>query len=332
MLKAAVTFFLQLLAAAPLMAQAPAQAESLMAGRRPEIAIMSAPVHEVSAGQPVQLRDLGGADFVTPSAIKQAGQTVLLEPMFAGEEQTFGGPEFVRLLKEKIAAQPELSSYNFTFFVPEKIKIRAVKNLISPARVSALILESLMQKCESCSFKIRDIRIPAVESRGDMYAYELDLSSLKVSGSFLLPLRAHFESQEKTLYVTGTLQTKAKALVTTKAMMMGEKPETGSLRGEELEVNYAADSFATASDLEGRVLNKGIGLGRPLFRSDLKKEVVVSRGQMIRVLSGNDMFEVSSQMQAEESGAIGDYVKMKNLETQKMVSGQIVERGLVRIQ
>lgn len=322
MLKTAGILFLQLLIAVPVLAQ----------GRRPEIAIMSTAVHEVSAGQPVQLRDLGGADFVSPAAITQAGQTVLVEAMFAGEEQTFNGPEFVRLLKEKIAVQPELSGYNFTYFVPEKIKVRAVKNLISQTRVTALILESLMQKCDTCSFKIKDIKLPALESRGDMYAYELDLSSLKVSGSFLLPLRAHFESQEKTLYVTGTLQTRAKALVTTKVMSMGEKPETGSLRTEELDVNYAADAFATASDLEGRVLNKGIGLGRPLFRSDLKKEVVVSRGQMIRVLSGNDMFEVSSQMQAEESGAIGDYVKMKNLETQKMVSGQIVERGLVRIQ
>ena len=300
--------------------------------RRPEIAIMANPVHEVSAGLAVQLQDLGGADFIDHAAQAQAARTVLLEPMFAGEEKIYTNIEFVRLLKEKIATQPELSNYNFTYFVPEKVKVRGVKNLISGARVATEILTTLNQKCDSCSFKIKDLKIPNVESRADMYAYEVDTAALKITGSFLLPVRAHFESQEKTLYITGSLQTKAKAFVTTKNMAMGEKLESAELRNEEIEIAFASDAFANEQDFIGRVLNKGVSLGRPIYKSDLKKEIVVSRGQMIRVLSGNEMFEVSSQMLAEEAGAVGDYVKLKNTETQKMLSGQVVERGLVRVQ
>jgi flagella basal body P-ring formation protein FlgA len=300
--------------------------------RRPEIAIMANPVHEVSAGLAVQLQDIGGADFIDHKAQALAARTVLLEAFFAGEERIYTNIDFVRLLKEKIATQPELANYKFTYFVPEKVKVRGVKNLISGRRVASEILTTLVQKCESCSFKIKDLKIPIIESRADMYAYEVDTSALKITGSFLLPIRAHFESQQKTLYVTGSLQTKSRAFVTTKNMQMGERLESTELRTEEIELGYASDAFASEQDFLGRVLNKGVSLGRPIYKSDLKKEMVVSRGQMIRVLSGNEMFEVSSQMQAEESGAVGDYVKLKNTETQKMLSGQVIERGLVRVQ
>jgi flagella basal body P-ring formation protein FlgA len=66
--------------------------------------------------------------------------------------------------------------------------------------------------------------------------------------------------------------------------------------------------------------------------SDLKREPAAHRGQVVRALVGDQDFEISINASAEENGFIGDLIKVKNLETQKMMSGIVIDKGVVKVQ
>ena len=66
--------------------------------------------------------------------------------------------------------------------------------------------------------------------------------------------------------------------------------------------------------------------------SDLKKETVLKKGQMVKAIAGHAFFEVSISALAEEPGSIGDVIKLKNMDSLKMFSATIVDRGLVKIE
>ena len=84
--------------------------------------------------------------------------------------------------------------------------------------------------------------------------------------------------------------------------------------------------------VEGMQAARYISAGQVLTYSDLKKENVVKRGQIVKVLAGNKAIEVSMSGQVEETGAIGDIVRIKNIDSQKMFAARVVDRGVVRIE
>ncbi len=299
---------------------------------RPEIAIRSTKVIEVTAGLPVQLSDLGDANFVSISIREKASHLALIEPMAVGEVKSFTSNELVRILKSKIQDDRDLSTEKWTYFVGDKIKIQAVGNRLPQNRLSTQILSVLNEKCGTCSFRLNAMNFPTLQNQQILTSVDLETSSLKIAGSFLLPVRVATNGAEKTYYVTGTVITKNKALVPGRTISMGEKIEISDVKTEEVEVRFANDAFATLEDLDSKTAARTLPSGHALMKADLKKEWVVLRGQVIRAISGNDIFEVSTTMQAEDSGSVGDQIRLKNSETQKLMSGKIIERGLVRIQ
>lgn len=303
------------------------------AGSRPEISVQSGSSITVAAGMPVLLKDIGGAGFVPAPAMAKAGSIVVFEPLADQEARSFSNSELVRVLKEKIAAEPDLAALKWTYFVPENVKIVGQKNFLSIARINQTLLESLVDKCETCTFRLNSVKVPTVQETQVMTAMDLETSPLKMAGSFLLPLRISFATgADKIYYVTGQVTARAKALVATRALTMGEKINSRDVKEQETEINFTNDAFATLDDLDGKTTGRSIQMGRAIYKSDLKREVVIQRGQMIRAVSGSDAFEVSAQMQAEDNGAVGDTVRLKNPETQKLMSGRVIDRGLVRIQ
>ena len=63
-----------------------------------------------------------------------------------------------------------------------------------------------------------------------------------------------------------------------------------------------------------------------------KAEVQAKRGQIVKGTLGDDDFQISLNVEAQDSGYIGDVIKVKNLETQKLLSAVIVDKGVVKVQ
>jgi len=296
---------------------------------RPEISIQN--YNEVNADRPVQLRDLAALSFATIPQARKAMSIVVLDAVGEGEKIEYKNSDLVKLIKEKISENPESSEIKWTYFVPEKVTIIGRKNLISEIGATSEITFALQGKCSDCKITLKDLKIPRIRER---LSYEMCMieSEQARAGSFLVPVNCQFNSERKTFWITGTARMSRVGPVAIRQINAGEKISSKDVRFDEVDLTYAKDSVPTLEEVQNQIAARGILVNQPIFRGDLRKELAVSRGQIIRAISGNESFEVTSQMQAEEQGYVGDLIRIKNTETQKMISGQIIEKGVVRVQ
>lgn len=94
--------------------------------------------------------------------------------------------------------------------------------------------------------------------------------------------------------------------------------------GWRVRVPLAAGSSAAAAPAAG--FQRSTAFARPMAR-----EVVVKRGDPVELTAGNAAFSVSRQMIADEDGAVGDTIRVREDRKASPVLAQVIGMGMVRI-
>lgn len=71
--------------------------------------------------------------------------------------------------------------------------------------------------------------------------------------------------------------------------------------------------------------------GHPLTRRDVVERPVVRKGQVVEAVAQAGLLAISMKALALESGAVGDLIKLRNLESRKEFSGQILNENKVTV-
>ena len=74
-----------------------------------------------------------------------------------------------------------------------------------------------------------------------------------------------------------------------------------------------------------------VNASRPLSRRDVIERPLVRRGQVVEVVGRQGMLAISMKALAMENGAKGELIKLRNLESRKEFSGQILNENKVQI-
>jgi len=62
-----------------------------------------------------------------------------------------------------------------------------------------------------------------------------------------------------------------------------------------------------------------------------RKQVIIKRGDPVQLVAGGAAFTVSRQMVADEDGAAGDLIRVRNDSKSDPVLAQVMENGIVRV-
>lgn len=219
----------------------------------------------------------------------------------------------------------DVRSLNPSFKIPSQVKVNFSKEAISTEEITRKILNHLNVTCSSCEYRVSVTKTP-VPTQKD---WDLDFSQMSSKGGFLLPLR---EGSSQIKWISGTIRVSQLTPVTTRLILQGERVQSGDVRMVMTDVTYAKDSVVRSEDIQGQVAARSLPVGTPIWTSDLKREPAAKKGQIVKAMLGDETFEISVNMQAEDNGFVGDLIKVKNMETQKVMSGLVIEKGVVKLQ
>jgi flagella basal body P-ring formation protein FlgA len=71
--------------------------------------------------------------------------------------------------------------------------------------------------------------------------------------------------------------------------------------------------------------------GRMAARQPVARDIVVKRGDPVQLQAGNSFFSVSRMMVADEDGALGEMIRVREDKKSAPVIAQVVEMGVVRV-
>ena len=231
--------------------------------------------------------------------------------------------EILNWLKIKRAERRELASYLFK--IPDLIKIEKVASL-SREQVSRLAKNRLQHKCSTCEFMIQVKNIPQLVGETN----RIEWRDLPLSGPFMVSVTT--KEGQNVGWLSGQIKTSRMVVKTNRALSIGETLQTDDLKVELADISYNKDHFTDAQALVGKKLSRAVGIATVLSSRDIQRNYDVRQGQTIKLISGDHTFEVSSQGTAQDSGVAGDLIRVRNLSNQKVLSGRILEKGLVRVE
>lgn len=242
-----------------------------------------------------------------------------LKQIVVGDEKTS------RIVSSELARQ--LRHLKAKFMLPTEVKIMRSSSQVSRMEVERKIRNQLQVHCSECEIRIQISSVPS-QLASD---WNLDLNIDLNKSTLLIPIFSVSQPDRKG-WVSAEVKRYQQIPVLNRALKTSDVITQDVLSLEKRFVSSIREVVLNTESLVGMQVVRYMNAGQSFLFSDLKKENVVQRGQIIKAMMGNDTFEVSISAQVEESGAIGDVIKVKNLDSQKVFSAKVIERGLVRIE
>jgi len=283
----------------------------------------------VRTGQPIRLGDLTEASSENRDIWNRLYDTVVLEPMNAEETQKIPSDRLAVILRQKLSFQ---DLQQISVKIPEVFTIQSKRNYFSIADISREIIAQASNLCSDCQFEMDELRLPLVQGSGEILQTRLETQSLRGAGGFLLPLSVTTSQGKNSYWISGRISFFKMAPVAKRLVTLNDKISDEDFEMRRVSLQYSRDGVPTKKDVVGKLAARTLTAGQTIFSSDVKKEPAAKRGQIVKIILGTDDFEIVSSGVAEESGGIGDLIKVRSVDTQRYLSGILTEKGIVRVQ
>ncbi|AGH94785.1 flagellar basal body P-ring formation chaperone FlgA [Pseudobdellovibrio exovorus] len=277
----------------------------------PEITIPS--TVEVSPRQQISLNDVVEARNLDEGTMKSLQEIVIETDKQNGISKT----ELARLLR----------SVKARFILPSELKVIRSRGAISRMEVERKIKNKIYSDCNDCEVQIQIASVPT-HIQSD-WAMDLNIDMSK--NNVMIPVYSTSNTAQKG-WIIADIKRYQNVPVLRHSVKIGDVLTEDMFVTEKRQLMHTRDTVQSVEAVVGMQANRFISAGQLLRYSDVKKEQVLRRGQMVKAMFGGPDFEVMISAEAQEAGAIGDVVKIKNMDSQKVFAARIVERGLVRIE
>lgn len=212
-----------------------------------------------------------------------------------------------------------------TWIIPQKVQIKLSTNIISKQEVTRRIQQFLQLNCKDCEYEIQISNLPTVKSPHWKVKYQ-DITD---QNQFLISIDENSQSNNR--WIAGLIKKYKNIPVANRMIKYGEKLSAEMFYEKRVDISQSKDAPIQVDKIIGRLLNRQINVGQPVWMSDLQKQIVIQRGQMIKALMNDEAVEISFQAQSEDAGQVGDIVKIKNLESNKIFSAKVIDENKVEI-
>ncbi|MEK6772518.1 MAG: flagellar basal body P-ring formation chaperone FlgA [Bdellovibrionota bacterium] len=301
---------------------AKAQVPHTDTGSRVEI-ILDANI-EVAKKSEVTMLDLVRIEKPIENIIKKIAELkidpeLITKKISSGQDQiSLSRQEILKIIKKS-----NLNDLGARWQIPEIIQIQFSEQVVK-SELERKILNQLQTQCNDCDFEIYIDKLPNIKAKN----WNVSVEELPIKTAFLIPV----EAEGKKLWVSVRVKTYKTVPVTTRWIPALQKIQPKDLELKRTEISNSKDGFLPMDQMLGATIMRSLPVGSVVGASDLKREVTIKRGQILKAHVENPDFEMSVSAVAEESGYIGDIIKIKSSDSQKLMMGKIKDNNSVVIQ
>jgi len=209
--------------------------------------------------------------------------------------------------------------------IPSQIQMNFVSKLST--EFFQIWLESELKKnYPNKNTKITQVTVPKIECGS---------SHLVQWGSFTIESKSTFRFlmvvDEKKLGVSGEFRLYQKIPIAKRNINALEKIAETDFEIQDKDVTFSPGYVSKIEEMSGKTLLSPVSQGSPVELKALKQEYQVEKGQIVQIQFQGPNFLVSATALAEQNGILGEFIKIKNTETQKILSGVVTGKGLVEV-
>ena len=145
-------------------------------------------------------------------------------------------------------------------------------------------------------------------------------------------VRARFTGPKGEETVTGKVMLVGLVPTPTRAIAPGEVVTPDSLRELEIDLLDAHRDLVRGPGLAlDRTARRALNPGRPILARDLKVTLAVARNDIVTLEARLGAISLRTRAKAIDGGAVGDTIRVQNIDSRRLLTGTIVEPGVVAV-
>jgi flagella basal body P-ring formation protein FlgA len=279
----------------------------------------------------ITLSDIVVSQGLSRSAMEKFRAIKLSDAPRAGESREFTSDVIAESIKPDIEAVESEMGERFDIKIPSRVTVVKKKPTMSAAELKAQLLSGFRSLCADCQFEISNFSTPLAKLPQGA-TWSLRARGELPKGSFSYPVEVTIgDVPQQTYWVSGQLIVRRPVPVAAREIQIGERIQPEDLITQMKDVSFASDTPVALSELSSGVAARQIAAGQIVFRSSLRRELAVKTGDIVRIETKADDWQISLSGVSQSSGYVGDQVKVKIPSTSKVVAGVLKEKGLVEV-
>lgn len=299
----------------------------LAAEAAPQISVRSA--IESGDQETITLGDVASFEGFSPERTEVLKKIQLTDAPKAGEQRVFTSHGLAQTFRSYV--DNEEAGERVQFSIPNRVLITRKTVKLNDASVKQAIIEQLKAVCSTCEFKIERVALPIVSGFTTDSKWSVNVRRELPKGTFNYPLEVKNQTGSQLYWVSGNISVLKRALVAKRNIGIGEKIADGDFDFELRDITFLHDSIADQADLVGSVAARGIAAEQVIGRTFLKKEPAFKFGDVVKVITGNESWQISIDGVAQQAASVGETARVKIAKTQKLLSGVVVEKGVIEV-
>ena len=261
---------------------------------------------------------------------KNLASVVLGNAPKKGEKRVFSSPAIAMAFRKHLTKE---QIKGLKLVIPSEVVIRVKDRSLKKENIKKELSEIWKGYCADCSFKIQMMSLPYIKNISDVEDWSVDAGKEPAKGNFNLPMYIKMKGQNlKQYWLTGHSRVYKRVPVLKKAMAHGERFSKKNVHILDKDITFAYDSTPNLKDIYGKQCSQAMRAGAIIWQNRVLREKALTRGEIVKLVIGNELFELSTLGKAESDAYVGDSVRVKNLKTNKVVSGLVVRKGEVRLE
>lgn len=140
------------------------------------------------------------------------------------------------------------------------------------------------------------------------------------------------DSKPWSLYVPVSVKNLKMVAILKQAVIRNTAISEDDIVLEKRNINRLTSGYFDAADqLIGKIITQNLSGNTVLTKHHIKTATAVNRGQSVTLVAKNAVIEVRMKGVAMSKGAIGERIKVKNTNSQRIIEGTIIDKDLISV-
>lgn len=257
----------------------------------------------------------------------------LSDAPLAGESRTFTNVGLSQIFRRHIPRLQTGRNEKITLLIPSVVTVKRKTFKLEAKTIEADLKKQWANLCSACEFRISQLSAPLLPANLSAESkWEIRIRPELPRGSFSVPLEVNSPDGRRSYWISGTVAIYREVPVAKRSLAAGERFAPNDIALEKKDVTFNTDGIPTQVEVTQALASRVIAVDQIIGRSMLRREQALKFGEQVKVVTGQDGWQISIEAVSQSSGYIGDTVRVKVPRTQKILSGLLREKGVVEVQ